>query len=435
MGASRQDPAPGRRLVSRRAALRLAAGGSALLAAGCSGGNAAAPGATTRTSRGDPTPEGTPPPTRVPPSTTPGSSPTPTPDLSLEEKVGQMLMLGFRGLRVEDLGPFADSIASGHVGHVVLFDYDVPSDSPVRNVESPEQVAALTRGLQELAPRSLLVAIDQEGGVVARLDEDHGFPPTMSAQALGELNDLEVTRQAAREMAHTLWLAGCNLNLAPVVDVNVNPDNPVIGGLERSFSSDPAVVTAHASAFIEAHHAEGILTTLKHFPGHGSSEADSHLGFVDVTGLWSEIELRPFGDIIAAELSDCVMTAHIFDSEWDSQYPATLSQNAITGILRSELGFEGVVISDDMQMGAIREHYGFEEAIELAVHAGVDILAIANNGVEYDETVGEQAFQIVLGAVQEGRISEVRIDQSWQRISLLRRKLANRSASAPRSPR
>src|SRR5690606_10098573 len=168
-------------------------------------------------------------------------------------------------------------------------------------------------------------------------------------------------------MAATLAEAGINLNLAPVVDVNVNPDNPVIGQLERSFSGDPDVVTEQAKAFIEAHHEHGVLCTLKHFPGHGSSEADSHLGFVDVTNLWSRQELEPFRNLIDAGLADAIMTAHIFNANWDSEHPATLSRAVITGILREELGYDGVVITDDMQMGAIRDFYGFEAAVVMSV--------------------------------------------------------------------
>ena len=194
-----------------------------------------------------------------------------------------MLLVGFRGLAVDQMHPIVADIRDRHLGGVVLFDFDAPSWSDVRNVESPEQVRALVASLQSFATVPLLVAVDQEGGKVARLDERHGFPPTVSHRFLGEQDNLALTRESAAALAKTLAAVGITLNLAPVVDVNVNPNNPVIGKLDRSFSSDPAVVARHAQAFIEAHHAQGVLCCPKHFPGHGSSTAHSHRGLVDVT--------------------------------------------------------------------------------------------------------------------------------------------------------
>lgn len=317
----------------------------------------------------------------------------------------------------------AGLIRTGSPGNVVLFDYDAPSNGTVaRNIQSPAQVQALTGELQEYAPRTMLIATDEEGGQVARLSPKWGFPDTYSAKALGDRNDPSFTREAARAMAKTLATAGINLNLAPVVDLNVNPDNPVIGRYDRSFSADPDIVTEQALAFIEGHHDEGVLTTLKHFPGHGSSTADSHKGFVDVTKLWSRTELQPFRNVIASGKADAVMTAHIFNANLDPDYPATLSKATITGILREELGFDGVVITDDMQMGAIRDYYGFETAVELTINAGADIVALSNNLV-YEPGIEGRVSSTIRAAVEAGRISEERIDQSYQRIMALKSRL------------
>jgi beta-N-acetylhexosaminidase len=302
---------------------------------------------------------------------------------------------------------------------VVLFDYDVPSKTPVRNIQSAEQVRALIAGLQAAATIPLLVAVDQEGGSVARLKEAHGFPPTVSARALGAANDLDRTRDAAGRMAQTLRELGFNLNFAPVVDLDINPENPIIGKIERSFSPDPAIVTAHAAAFIGAHHEHGVLCTLKHFPGHGSSAADSHLGLVDVSATWSPVELEPYTALIKAGAADAIMTAHVFNSRLDPNNPATLSRPVLTGILRDQLGFDGVVICDDIQMGAIREHYGFETAIEQAVLAGVDMITIANNTV-YEAGIAGRAFAALKQAVQAGRIDEARIDDAYRRVQDLK---------------
>jgi len=340
----------------------------------------------------------------------------------LDAKIGQMIMLGFRGLEIQEGDPIAADVRERKIGSVVLFNYDTILKSYTRNIESPAQLHALDASLQAMAETPLLISTDQEGGMVARLTERNGFPATQSQQFYGTKNDLNLTRAAAEAQGKVLKDAGINLVLAPVVDLNVNPNNPIIGKYERSFSADPQVVTDNARAEIEGYHAQGILTTLKHFPGHGSSTADSHLGFVDVTTTWQPIELDPYRNLIKDGVVDAIMTAHIFDANLDPNYPATLSKNVITGILREQLGYDGVVISDDMQMGAIRQYYGLSEAIELAINAGVDILAIANNTI-YDPNAGAEAVNIIKQLVQDGKVSPERIEQSYQRIMRLKARL------------
>lgn len=347
--------------------------------------------------------------------------------MDLAIKIGQMFMVGFRGLQIDEEHPIVQDIVERHLGGVVLFDYDVPNGEFVRNIESPEQLRELTDSLQAAASQApssspLLISADQEGGVVVRLRERYGFPPTVSHAALGEINDPEYTYEEASAMASVLADAGINQNLAPVVDVNVNPENPVIAAYERSFSADPAVVIAQATAFIQAHHDQGVLCTLKHFPGHGSSTEDSHRGFVDVTDTWSPMELEPYAALMAADLADAIMTAHVFNEAWHPTDPATLAPAAIDGLLRDELGYHGVVVSDDMQMGAIREFYSFEESIQKAIEAGVDIIAIANNSI-YDDQVMAKGVAVVQRLLDEGVIAEERIDQSYQRIQRLKERL------------
>ncbi len=342
--------------------------------------------------------------------------------MSLDLKIGQMVMLGFRGLEVSDQLPIVQDIRTHHLGGVVLFNYDVPMNTPVRNIQSPAQVKALVAGLQAVASVPLLVAIDQEGGRVRRLREEHGFPPAPSPQSLGAANDVSGTYNAASMIAQTLAELGINLNFAPVVDLNTNPDNPIIGKIERSFSADPAVVTAHALAFIRAHHEHGVLCALKHFPGHGSSTADSHQGFVDITSTWSSAELEPYTSIIKAEQADAIMTAHVFNATLDPQYPATLSEPAITGLLRKSLGYDGVVVSDDIQMEAIRQHYGHETAVAAAIEAGVDIILIGNNTI-YEEGIAGRTVGIIQQLVRDGKISETRIAEAYQRIQRLKSRI------------
>ena len=339
--------------------------------------------------------------------------------MSLDVKIGQMLMVGFRGFEVSDNYPIVQDVRDRHLGGVPLFDYDVVKKEAVRNIESPSQVEVLVESLQAASAIPLLVAVDYEGGIINRLKEKYGFPPTVSHQALGDANDLAATYEAASKMAQTLAELGINLNMAPVVDVNINPDNPIIAKYERSFSADPSIVTLNALEFIRAHQEQGVLCTPKHFPGHGSSTGDSHLGLVDVTDTWSPIELEPYAAIIDAGQADTIMTAHVFNSKLDADYPATLSRAIITGILREELNYDGVVISDDMQMGAIADNYGFETAIQKTIEAGVDIIVIGNNLV-YEEDVAAGAIALVKQLVQDGAISETRIDESYQRICRLK---------------
>jgi beta-N-acetylhexosaminidase len=363
------------------------------------------------------------------PSATPSPSPsaTPSPTLSpspspvgpsLRERIGQMLLIGFRGLTADAADATRQQIAAGEVGGILLFSVDQLTGGP-RNVDSPEQLRGLVDALSASAPASpLTVAIDQEGGMVARLGPAHGFPATSSAATLGQ-GDPSATAAAARAMAETLRSVGVTLNLAPVVDLAVNPENPIIAAVERSFSADPEVVIAHASAFIQAHHDIGVRSAVKHFPGQGSATGDTHAGVVDVTDVWTDVELEPFAALVGRGLPDAVLTAHIFNGRLDPDHPATLSEPTITGILRQQLGWDGAVISDDMQMGAIRDAYGYEEAVALAIEAGVDILLIANQLV-YEPDIAPRTIEVIEGLVRDGRISEERIDASYRRILALK---------------
>ena len=319
---------------------------------------------------------------------------------SLSVKIGQMLMIGFRGFSVAEAPQIAADICVRHIGGVVLFDYDVPSHTPSRNISSPEQLACLTQELQKITTIPLLIAIDQEGGKVNRLKPTRGFPPSFSAAHLGELNNADSTCAAALQCAQTLKAMHINLNLAPVADLNVNPENPVIGKFGRSFSADPAVVISNITLTCKAYRERGIIPTLKHFPGHGSSTTDTHLDFTDITDSWSEKELEPYRALITAGYHDPIMTAHVFNGKLDPLYPATLSKAMLDGLLRGKLGFKGVIVSDDMQMKAIADRYGLETAIQLAIDAGVDILIFGNN-TSYDPEIASKATTIIRSLLQK----------------------------------
>jgi len=342
--------------------------------------------------------------------------------ISLDKKIGQMITIGFRGLQAPPESSIAQTIKNYHIGGVVLFDYDVPADTALRNIQSAGQVRALTQQLQSYSDTPLFITIDQEGGKVSRLKEKFGFPASVSAEYLGSLNTADSTRYYARQTAEMLANTGINVNLAPVVDLDINPKNPVIGGLNRSFSSNPELVLRQARIYINEMHRHNILTTLKHFPGHGSSEDDSHKGIVDVTETWQQKELKPYKKLIKTGKADIIMTAHIYNAHWDSTYPATLSKSVITGLLRDSLQFKGVIMSDDLQMGAIRKYYGLEETIKRSVQAGVDMLVFANNSV-FDADVAAKAHRIIKKLVDDGELSEQRITESYRRIMKLKKQI------------
>jgi len=339
---------------------------------------------------------------------------------SLDKMIGEMIILGFRGTEINDSSKIVKDIKEYNIGGVVLFDYDVPSKSSPRNIESPRQTKKLIENLKNLTRRDLLIAVDAEGGYVNRLKPKYGFMEIVSAQKMGE-DEPKNTFLKASPLGLELAYLGININFAPVVDVNINKDNPVIGKIERSFSEDPLKVYEHAGYFINAMHEFGIITALKHFPGHGSSASDSHLGLVDITNTYKEeTELEPYVKLIADNKTDMVMTAHVMNRNIDPDYPATLSSLFLKDILRDKLNFKGVIVSDDMQMGAIVENFGFEEAIIKAINAGCDLLIFSNNGTAYDEDIAKKAAEAIKTAVKNNNIKEETIRDSYNRIRKLK---------------
>ena len=334
--------------------------------------------------------------------------------IPLRTKLGQMVMVTVTGDSVEESSASMDTLkrdlAENLVGGVVMFTWS-------GNLKSPGQIAHFAGELQKRASIPLLLAIDQEGGLVARLSASNGFAATASAYDLGTgVNREDSTRTVAGAMAGWFVQTGLTMNLAPVVDLNVNPTSPAIGAMKRSFSADPSVVVQHATWFIDEFHKKGIHTCLKHFPGHGSASADSHLGFTDVTGTWSATELQPYIQLIAADAADAVMTGHLYNASIDSVYPATLSQATITGVLRNQLGYSGVVISDEMSMKAISSYYGLDEAMVLAVNAGVDVLLYNKNRDSSGNSLARRVVDVLERSVRDGVIPESRIDASYARI-------------------
>ncbi|NLC68078.1 MAG: beta-N-acetylhexosaminidase, partial [Clostridiaceae bacterium] len=305
--------------------------------------------------------------------------------MTLEEKIGQLLMVGIEEKEVDEAT--AGFLRSHKVGGVILFE---------RNIENPEQVKSLTRQLQELGSGppgvGMLIGIDQEGGKVNRLPWEKGRFP--SASNLASSGQPEIVRYAASRMAAQLKELGINMNFAPVLDINSNPDNPVIG--DRAFGNNPEIVSQMGPAFMEGTLDEGIIPVAKHFPGHGDTSLDSHTDLPVVAHSMDRLrnfELVPFEEAIKNGVP-AIMTAHILLPLLDEDAPATLSPAIIKGLLREQLQFEGVVITDDLGMAAIAGLYTTGQAAVKAVKAGVDTLLICHG----KEGVS-QAFEALLAAV------------------------------------
>ncbi len=338
---------------------------------------------------------------------------------SLDIKIGQMIMIGINNrTAVADTDALLKEIKQQKLGGVLLFEKNIAPE------HSEKELKKLIHHLQKGAPIPLFVSIDEEGGLVHRLKPKYGFVEMPSAAHLGTLGNPDSTLFYNRRLAKELHELGFNYNYAPTLDMAVNPENTVIVKRERSFSNDPAIVSQQAQLCIQAHHENKVRTILKHFPGHGSSTADSHLGIVDVSETWSFRELLPYYNVLASGSVDAVMTAHLINKRWDpSMLPATLSERTVTGILRGLLGFNGVVFSDDMQMYAISKNYGFENAIEMAVNAGVDVLMFGNNVSKETKAVSaSDVHTVIKNLVLSGKIARERIDESYRRVLRLKAK-------------
>jgi beta-N-acetylhexosaminidase len=340
---------------------------------------------------------------------------------SLDIKIGQMILIGFPSAKVD--ANVLKEILQGKVGSIILFESNIPSKN------SYHELKKITWTYQQAAPIPLFISIDQEGGKVNRLKEKYGFPRSIPAAKLGKYS-LDSVRFYGETTAATLAGLGINVNFAPVVDLASNANNPVIAKLERSFSAQPDSVALFATEFIRQHRKLGVVTVLKHFPGHGSSKDDTHLGIADVTNTWSESELVPYQMLIDSGDVDAIMTAHIVNKKLDENgLPGTLSRKITADLLRGKMHYNGVVFSDAMEMHAIAKNYSVEEAILLAINAGVDILTFSHEIEGIKGRTTDKVHQVIRKFVESGTISQERIDASYKRIMQLKLQLnGNREA-------
>jgi beta-N-acetylhexosaminidase len=353
-------------------------------------------------------------PSPAPPTGTPA---TVRDEGALRRKIASLLVVGFRGERLNDNDWIMRAVRDG-LGGVILFDKEIKGDAR-RNIISPDQVKALVTSLREASPGRLIVSIDQEGGQVTRLNPGDGFPAAKSQEQVGAENSPRATKSWADGLVRDLTRVGVNLNYTPVVDLNLNPGNPAVGQLDRSFSADPRVVVSNAATEIDAHRDADVKTSIKHFPGLGTATANTDFAAVDVSDSWREIELEPFQQLIRDGKADSVLVAHLVNRKLDPDRPASLSRKVVTDLLRGRLGFHGPAVSDDMQAVAITSRYGRDESVALALEAGLDLLVFANQQT-YDPNVVDQTLNNVVNLVRSGRVTEARIDEAVARVDSLR---------------
>lgn len=370
----------------------------------------------------------TPPPSTTPaspphsatPSTTPPTPSKPAIDVAaLRKKIASLIIVGFRGATAPSW--VINSIRTQGLGGIILFDKDQLSGGR-RNINSPSQVRALTAQLKAASPdKRLIISIDQEGGQVARLNPSNGFPATASEATIGAKNNTAATQAWAQQIVNELKSISANLNFAPVVDLNINPTNPAIGALGRSFSKSADVVVSCATEEIKVHRAAGIATVLKHFPGFGSATGNTDFGVVNVSKTWHRSELEPFQRLIQNGSAQIIMAAHLLNTQLDPSRPASLSHAVVTGLLRGQLGWKGPVVSDDMQAVAITSKYGRAEAATLAFEAGVDLLVFANQE-QYDVNIVTETVNTLTALVTSGKVSEAQVDAAVARVDTIRPK-------------
>ena len=340
---------------------------------------------------------------------------------TLDQLVGQLIIAGFRSDKVSNNSNIVRYIKEYNLSGVILYDQDIEKNKlGSRNIKSPAQLKMLTDNLQSISDNPLFISIDQEGGNVNRLNSSYGFPEFPSWQHIGLLDNDLITKQFAESMSETMTSTGINLNFAPVLDLDYGSET-YIGKLERAFSGDPKLVIEHSKIFIDTMKNDNIISCGKHFPGQGSAKGDTHNGFIDISESWSVADLLPYTELIESHHLDMIMLSHVFNNKFDPEFPASLSHETITNSLRNDLNFKGVIICDDPSMRAISDNYDFEDMFVLMINSGIDLLCLGNN-LNYDPDFIPKAVRAIRSAIEKNRISTERINESIDRIALLKKK-------------
>lgn len=354
---------------------------------------------------------------------------------SLADMIGRLIWVGIRGAHEGDptLEAELKICERARVGGVILFNVDVPARDhqrslglaeaearrrAPRNIIDPTQTAELVAYLRHRLGAGLMVCVDQEGGFVSRLALTRGFPGSPAPADYARM-DHPTRRAAAQTLARTVASVGIDMNLAPCVDVAVNPEGPGHTSLGRSFGRDPSVVASMAAEQIDAMHAAGLACCIKHFPGHGSARGDTHFGMVDITDTWVEAdELLPYRVLLprGPGAPDAVMTSHLMHRGLDPALPCSLSPAVITGLLREQLGFQGLVVTDSLDMHAISNLCGPGDASVSALLAGADVALEGNNLSDVRPCPAGDMHRAITAAVETGRLPPARIEASVARV-------------------
>jgi len=348
----------------------------------------------------------------------------------LKELIGSRLILGFHGLNPDDesIKSFTDVLLSHHIGGIIFFKY---------NIKHPQQTIELNKHFKTLPlDSSLLICIDQEGGKVQRLSAQNGHQDFYSAHDVAQNFSPEQAYQHYCDMAQVTSGAGFNVSFGPVVDFSHDKksghQSPVIGALQRAYGPSVDKILPYAQAYIEAHHRYNVHTCIKHFPGHGLSQADSHKGLTDITSSFNRTELDPFYALCERKKADMVMSAHLINKNIDPHHPASLSRDTLQQLLRVK-GYDGVVITDDLMMGAIKQHYGFADSITKAMHATNDLIILSDNPLAYSvlmegtqtllhHSLLDDLFHHIEQEIVQGNLLESEMLKSYERIQQLKNK-------------
>ena len=349
--------------------------------------------------------------------------------LSLRQKIAQLLIVGFDGSRLVKNSDIYNCIKHNGIGGVLLFDKDLKKNTAVKNITDAMQVTQLNADIRDLCFDSVgiepIISVDFEGGAVNRFENIKGSPIALSAQDMALLSENEF-EAAVEAMAKWLIQLGFNMNFAPVVDLGLEENHGIIAPLKRSFSKHASEVSQLAWQFCKINSDSNIGTCYKHFPGHGSAATDSHKGFVDVTASFNSEELLPYTHLKNySEYPIAVMTAHVINKNYDnSATPASLSYPILQTLLREQLGYNGLIISDDLQMRAVSDHYSIVDAMVQALNAGCDMLIIGNQlGCD-----SPQALILALEqAIQSKKLSPARVDSALQRVCRYKSQIECRS--------
>ncbi|MDA1353767.1 MAG: glycoside hydrolase family 3 [bacterium] len=340
-----------------------------------------------------------------------GSKPT----VSLDQKIGQMILIGFNGTTIDspNFAPIQQHIASENIGGLLFFG---------RNIQSKSQIINFIKDIKNLNTNTpLFLAIDQEGGTVQRLNSKNGFFDTPSAKYIGSKLSPPVAASEYDKMARMLQDTGFNLNFGLVLDLDLNPQSQVISQNDRAISKNPYTVTQYAQRMIHAHKAHRVLITAKHFPGHGNTTADSHHETANITDTWDKTELLPYKQLIKDAPPDAIMTGHLMHTKIDAHYPASLSKAHID-TLRYKMRFSGIIITDDLNMAAITTHYSLKTTIIHAINAGNDILLFGD--ITQTPNLPIETRGIIKKAIKDGELNETQISTAYKRIQRIKEGLS-----------